>query len=259
VTVAETPDISTSELSPESELSPVTLPKNVVADVQQNVVAEEEEEATPLEQTDATSADESEEVIAKRCCEAQIASLTPVEIAPEATEAVADEDEVASQLLLQGMVETTPDPWEEEYTLVNVDDDGCGEIVRVSPQQLPDSSNMAIPNSSPLPQKPSIEVADAQSAPNTATTIVEPCGEEAVVPAGTPTKVDTPVSQAPAAKTEIGKLAERFKYCNFVEFKALCRTKQIQAIEAAIEMVPLSDRERVQGFWERIRLKFASQ
>jgi hypothetical protein len=276
VTVAETPDISTSELSPESELSPVTLPKNVVADVQQNEVSEEEEEATPLEQTDATSADESEEAIA---------SLTPVEIAPEATEVVADEDEVAPQLLLQGMVETTPDPWEEEYTLVNVDDDGCGEIVRVSPQQLPDSSNMAIPNSSPLPQKTSIEVADstavedaiaplppveiepqaaeavadAQSAPNTATTIVEPCGEEAVVPSGTPTKVDTPVSQAPAAKTEIGKLAERFKYCNFVEFKALCRTKQIQAIEAAIEMVPLNDRERVQGFWERIRLKFASQ
>jgi len=65
VTVAETPDISTSELSPESELSPVTLPKNVVADVQQNVVAEEVEEveeATLLEQTDATSADESEEL-----------------------------------------------------------------------------------------------------------------------------------------------------------------------------------------------------
>ncbi len=102
-------------------------------------------------------------------------------------------------------------------------------------------------------------VVDAQSAPNTAATIVEPGGEEAVVPAGTPTKVDTPVSQAPAAKTEIGKLAERFKYCNFVQFKALCRTEQIQAIEAAIEMVPLNDRERVQGFWERIRLKFASQ
>jgi hypothetical protein len=65
VTVAETPDISTSELSPESELSPVTLPNNVVADVQQNVVAEEVEEveeATLLEQTDATSADESEEL-----------------------------------------------------------------------------------------------------------------------------------------------------------------------------------------------------
>jgi hypothetical protein len=65
VTVAETPDISTSELSPESELSPVTLPNNVVADLQQNVVAEEVEEveeATLLEQTDATSADESEEL-----------------------------------------------------------------------------------------------------------------------------------------------------------------------------------------------------
>jgi hypothetical protein len=64
VTVAETPDISTSELSPESELSPVTLPINVVADLQQNVVAEEVEEATLLEQTDATSADETEEAIA---------------------------------------------------------------------------------------------------------------------------------------------------------------------------------------------------
>jgi hypothetical protein len=104
----------------------------------------------PLEQMNATSADESEEAIA---------SLTPVEIAPEATEEVADE--VAPQLLRQGMVETTPAPWAEEYTLVNVDDDGCGEIVRVSPQQLSDSSNMAIPNSSPLPQKTSIEVADS--------------------------------------------------------------------------------------------------
>jgi hypothetical protein len=54
-----------------------------------------------------------------------------------------------------------PDPWTEKYTKVNVDDDGWGEIVRVSPQQLTDSSNMAIPNSSPLPQKPSIEVADS--------------------------------------------------------------------------------------------------
>jgi hypothetical protein len=64
VTVAETPDIPTSEVSPESELSPVTLPNNVVADVQQNEVSEEVEEAIPLEQTDATSADESEEAIA---------------------------------------------------------------------------------------------------------------------------------------------------------------------------------------------------
>jgi hypothetical protein len=58
------------------------------------------------------------------------------------------------------------DPWEEEYTLVNVDDDGCGEIVRVSPQQLTDSSNTAepadaTPSSFSLPQKPSIEEADS--------------------------------------------------------------------------------------------------
>jgi len=45
-------------------VSPVTLQKNVVADVQQNEVSEEVEEAIPLEQTDATSADESEEAIA---------------------------------------------------------------------------------------------------------------------------------------------------------------------------------------------------
>jgi hypothetical protein len=64
VTVAETIDISRSELSPDSELSPVTLPQNVVADAQQNEVSEEVEEATPLEQMDATSADESEEAIA---------------------------------------------------------------------------------------------------------------------------------------------------------------------------------------------------
>jgi hypothetical protein len=40
VTVDETIDVSTSQLSPESELSPVTLPINVVADVQQNEVTE---------------------------------------------------------------------------------------------------------------------------------------------------------------------------------------------------------------------------
>jgi hypothetical protein len=65
VTVAETLDISTSEVSPESEVSPVTLPKNVVADAQQNEVSEEVEEATPLEQTDAILAEESEEAIAQ--------------------------------------------------------------------------------------------------------------------------------------------------------------------------------------------------
>jgi hypothetical protein len=131
VTVAETPDISTSELSPESELSPVTLPNNVVADVQQNEVSEEVEEATPLEQTDATSADESEEAIA---------SLTPVEIAPEATEVVADE--VAPQLLRQGMVETTPDPWAEPSIPANVDAGECenpATPTEVAPEAVPAS------------------------------------------------------------------------------------------------------------------------
>jgi len=148
VTVAENLDISTSELSPESEVSPVTLQKNVVADVQQNEVSEEVEEAIPLEQTDATSADESEDAIA-------------------------------------------PDPWEEEYTLVNVDDYRCGELVRVSPQQLTDSSNMAIPNSSPLPEKLSIEEADSTAVEDAKAL---PCGVAQIAP--------TPVEQVDSTSAD---------------------------------------------------------
>jgi hypothetical protein len=62
VTVAESIDISTSEVSPEVELSLVTLPNNVVDDVLQIEVSEEVE--APLEQATSTSADESEEAIA---------------------------------------------------------------------------------------------------------------------------------------------------------------------------------------------------
>jgi hypothetical protein len=87
----------------------------------------------------------------------------PVEVdAPQAMEVVLDQRPVKlgrGSATLDNAI--APDPWEEEYTLVNVDDDRCGELVRVSPQQLTDSSNMAIPNSSPLPQKLSIEEADS--------------------------------------------------------------------------------------------------
>ena len=69
-----------------------------------------------------------------------IASLTPVEIAPEAAEAVADE--VEPQLLLQGMVETTPDPWEEPSTPANVDAGECenpATPTEVAPEAVPTS------------------------------------------------------------------------------------------------------------------------
>jgi hypothetical protein len=79
----------------------------------------------PLEQTNATSADETEEVIAP--------TIT-VEIEPEATEVEAGEK--TPQLLQQCMVETAPTELEEEYTVINVDADGWGEIVRKEEVQL---------------------------------------------------------------------------------------------------------------------------
>jgi hypothetical protein len=66
--------------------------------------------------------------------------------------------------------------WQEKYTLINVDADGCGEVARVSPHPLlTDSSDKlevvdATPTPSPLPEKPSVEV--AQSTGNS-TVVVE--------------------------------------------------------------------------------------
>jgi len=88
VTVAETVDISTTELSPESELSPVTLQNNVIVDVLQNGVSDEVEEAIPLEQIDSTLADESDEAIAP---------TSPVENTPQPTEVVTEVESLATE------------------------------------------------------------------------------------------------------------------------------------------------------------------
>jgi hypothetical protein len=97
VTVAESIDISTSELSPEMEVSPVTLPNNVVADVEQNEVSEEVEEATPLEQMDATSVDESEEAITHASGERKVRVSLPQKLSIEEADSTAVEDAIASQ------------------------------------------------------------------------------------------------------------------------------------------------------------------
>jgi hypothetical protein len=94
----------------------------------------------PLEQTNATSADESEEAIAKRCCEAQIAPtpanvdaderenpVTPVEIEPEAVP-TSVEDEIG--------VKDEPTEKETRWAWNKTTGESLGEVLRIEGNQV---------------------------------------------------------------------------------------------------------------------------
>jgi hypothetical protein len=62
-----------------------------------------------------------------------------------------------------------------------------------------------------------------------------------------------------AVNDRVRFLASRFPHANITGFKALCRNEKRQNIEAAIEMLSGETEERVRGFWNQIKNRFAPQ